>query len=111
MPRAPNNVLQLNPRLSRSEVVWPGVQPVYVPVDDLLTPRFLSRHTRFLDFRALLMASAFRPEQIPGLEHTIDPVWEVFIQRVSRFATWRAMLQDARGEWILHRLGVCVDSA
>ena len=60
-----------------------------------------------MSFGALLRASAFVPEQVVFLEKTSDDDWEKFIRRVSSFATWSAMLRDARGEWIMRRLGVC----
>ncbi len=64
----------------------------------------------FPDFGALLRASAFVPGQVVFLEKTSDDDWEKFIRRVSSFSSWNAMLKDARGEWIMHRLGVCTDA-
>lgn len=104
-----NNVLNLHVTRPRPEPARFATRSIYVSVDDLLTSRFLLRHTCFADFEALLSASEFRPDQVAALEKTTDPVWEAFIQRISRFGTWGAMLKDARGEWILRRLGLCFD--
>ena len=110
MPRVHANVLQLHHRLQPPDVEKePGSSAVLIPVDELFTPGFLRRHTLFSDFTALLTASAFSREQFAGLEGHTDDDWEKFIRRVSSFATWNAMLKDARGEWIMHRLGVCTD--
>ena len=110
MPRAQVNVLPLNHRLPRVATLRPASRAVFIPVDELLTPGFVARHTIFADFGALLRASAFVPEQVVFLEKTSDDDWEKFIRRVSSFSTWNAMLKDARGEWIMRRMGVCIDA-
>lgn len=107
MSRAQANVLPLNHRLPRVDPQRPAGRAVFIPVDELLTPGFVARHTMFADFGALLRASAFVPEQVVFLEKTSDDDWEKFIRRVSSFSSWSAMLKDARGEWIMRRLGVC----
>ncbi|MFN7152584.1 MAG: hypothetical protein ACK4OE_02750 [Acidovorax sp.] len=110
MPRAQANVLPLDHRLPRVDPQRTASRAVFIPVDELLTPGFVARHTMFPDFGALLRASAFVPEQVVFLERTSDDDWEKFIRRVSSFSTWNAMLKDARGEWIMRRMGVCIDA-
>ena len=107
MPSVQANVLPLDHRLPRVDPQRPASRAVFIPVDELLTPGFVARHTMFPDFGALLRASAFVPEQVVFLEKTSDDDWEKFIRRVSSFSSWSAMLKDARGEWIMRRLGVC----
>lgn len=103
MPRVQQNVVHL--RLPRPDEIRSENRRLYVPVDELLTPRFVARHTTYSDFGSLLHASRFRPDQIVSLEETSDRGWEDFIRGTSRFSSWRAMLKDARGEWIMRRLG------
>ncbi len=110
MPTAQANILPLTHRVPRVDSPRRASRAVFIPVDELLTPGFVARHTRFSDFGALLRASAFVPEQVVFLEKTPDDDWETFIRRVSSFATWKAMLRDARGEWIMRRLGVCTNA-
>ncbi|WP_306554781.1 hypothetical protein [Acidovorax sp.] len=107
MPSVQANILPLDHLLPRVDPQRPASRAVFIPVDELLTPGFVARHTMFPDFGALLRASAFVPEQVVFLEKTSDDDWEKFIRRVSSFSTWNAMLKDARGEWIMRRLGVC----
>lgn len=108
MPRVQENVFHLNPhRLPRPDDAISASRPIFVPVNELLTPLFVSRHTRFLNFTALLSASEFSPDQIASLEGKANHEWEAFIRRISRFSDWSAMLKEARGEWIMQRLGVC----
>ncbi|MDP3230630.1 MAG: hypothetical protein Q8N13_22015 [Acidovorax sp.] len=112
MPRVQAKVLHLNPRFPRlDDPARPENRSIFIPVDELLTPGFVARHTVFADFSALLRASAFGPDHVARLEESTDEEWEKFIRRVSSFSTWAAMLKDARGEWIMHRLGVCTDAS
>ncbi|WP_426306980.1 hypothetical protein ACN9MJ_07930 [Acidovorax facilis] len=110
MPRVQANVLPLNHRLPRVDPHRPSSRAVFIPVDELLTPGFVARHTMFPDFGALLRASALVPEQVVFLEKTSGDDWEKFIRRVSSFSTWTAMLRAARGEWIMHRMGIRIEA-
>ncbi len=80
-----------------------------VPVDQLLTARFLSRNTAFTSFESLLSASGFSSERFLALDGQPSRFWDHFIRRTSCFADWKAMLRDAQGEWIMLRLGIVVD--
>jgi len=75
----------------------------------LLTPSFLSRYTKFSSFAALLGASGFSVERFSNLEERRDRRWDEFIGRASVFSDWSEMLRNARGEWMMQRLGVFVD--
>ncbi len=86
-----------------------GSRSCRIPVDELLTSRFLARHTSFSSFAALFAASGLSPEQFSDLEERTDSCWEQFIQRSSGFSGWSAMLREARGEWFMRRLGIVVD--
>ena len=108
MPRVQENVLNLNRSLPRADAAAGSTSgSVVIPVDELLTPGFIFRHTGFADFSALLRASDFDADQVAGLEASSDGAWESFIRTVSCFSNWGAMLKGARGEWIMHRLGLC----
>lgn len=79
-----------------------------IPVDELLTGRFISRHTKFPSFAALLGASGFSAERFANIEGRTDRSWDEFIGRASDFSDWSEMLRDARGEWMMRRLGILV---
>lgn len=87
-----------------------GARSGWVPVDELLTARFLSRNTSFSSFGALLSASGLSPARFSDLGAQPGSSWDDFIRRSSRFPDWNAMLRDARGEWLMLRLGVIVDA-
>lgn len=80
-----------------------------IPVDQLLTVRFLSRNTAFKSFESLLNASGFSFERFLQLDEQPSHCWDHFIRRTSCFADWKALLRDAQGEWIMLRLGIVVD--
>ena len=80
-----------------------------VPVNQLLTPRFLSRSTAFTSFESLLSASGFSAERFLALDGQPSRLWDHFIRRTSCFPDWKALLRDAQGEWIMLRLGIVVD--
>lgn len=81
----------------------------WVPAVELLSSRFLSRHTRFSSLESLLSAGRLTHSQFSDLGEQPNRSWDAFIQRSSRFADWNAMLRDARGEWLMLRMGLIVD--
>lgn len=78
----------------------------HVPVKDLLTPAFVSRHTRFTDIDELFAASGFKVETQEDLAAIPDAEWDEFISSVSSFPDWGAMLGEATKEWAMKRLGI-----
>lgn len=76
-----------------------------VPIKDLLTPSFISRHTRFADVDEFFAASRFKVESQEDLEAIPDDKWNEYIQSVSSFHDWEAMLGEATKEWAAKRLG------
>ena len=96
--------------LRRSDAAGVESGPCWIPVEELLTSRFLSRHTSSSSFDTLLGASGLSPERFSTLQVRADSTWEAFIRRVSSFSDWNAMLRDARGEWIMQRPGIAVDA-
>lgn len=79
-------------------------------IDDLLTPAFVARHSRFTSVDAFFQSSGLDPQDLAALDVRNRCVWDAFVQGASTFPSWDAMLRTARGEWILRRLGVTVDA-
>lgn len=73
-----------------------------VPMNELLTPAFVSRHARFADLEAMIAAGnegkAPEDRSAPGRE------WDEFVRSVSSFPDWRAMLRPAGIEWAARQL-------
>jgi hypothetical protein len=103
-------VLRIVDRLEQPPHVEDRLNSVWVPVDDLLPTRFISRNTKFPNFGALLSASGFSPASFSSIGERPCANWDDFIRRSSCFADWKAMLRDARGEWLMRRLGIFVDA-
>ena len=100
----------LRPIPPQSSSVGAKSRSCRIPVDELLTAQFLSRHTKFENFAALLDASGLNAEGFSNLEGRADNGWDEFMGRVSRYSDWSEMLMDARGEWMMRRLGIVVDA-
>ena len=77
-----------------------------VPVSELLTSSFLSKHTRFLSTNDLFEASGFKVESTEDFEAIPSDKWDDFIRSVSSFENWQAMLAAAGEEWVSKKLGL-----
>ena len=73
---------------------------------DILTPEFVSRHTRFANADEFFEASGFNVttqaefEAIP--EHQLD----AFVSSESAFDSWRDLLNAGGAEWAKRKLGL-----
>jgi hypothetical protein len=76
-----------------------------VPIEDLLTPSFISRHTRFADVDEFFAASGFKVESQEDLDAIPDDKWDEYVRSVSSFHGWEAMLGEAGKEWAATKLG------
>jgi hypothetical protein len=76
-----------------------------VPLSELLTSSFLSKHTRFLSSNDLFEASGFKVESTEDFESIPDDKWDDFIRSISCFENWQAMLAAAGEEWTAKQLG------
>jgi len=77
-----------------------------VPVSELLTSSFLSKHTRFSSTNELFEASGFKVESSEDFVAIPDDKWDDFIRSISSFENWRAMLTAAGEEWVSKQLGL-----
>lgn len=77
-----------------------------IPVSELLTESFLSRHTSFSTAEEMLKSSGFKTETDADLAaipvHDLDN----YIRLISSFDSWQSMLGAAGQEWAKRKLGL-----
>lgn len=77
-----------------------------VPITELLTPAFVSRHTRFASADELFDQSGFKIENPEDFAAIPDEEWDKYICSVSSFSGWQAMLSKAGEAWATKKLGL-----
>lgn len=77
----------------------------HIPVSELLSPSFVSKHTRFSSADELLEASGFKVETQEDFASIPDDKWDEYIRSVSNFENWQALLDEAGKEWAAKKLG------
>jgi hypothetical protein len=89
-----------------------GVQPSQhqVPVEELLTAAFIARHTRFNSANTFLSASGLEPGTLRDLQAQSRFDFDHFVRATSDFLSWDCMLRAARGEWLVRRIGIVIDT-
>ncbi len=75
-----------------------------VPVTELLTPSFVSKHTNFKSVEELFEKSGFKVESPEDFEAISDTEWDNYIQSTSNFDNWNSMLSKATEEWVAKKL-------
>ena len=76
-----------------------------VPIDELLTSSFISKHTSFSNANEMFEASGFKIGDQDDFEAIPDDKWDEFISSISAFPDWQAMLNEAGKEWTAKKLG------
>jgi len=71
---------------------------------DLLTPNFISRHSRFAAEDEMFEASGFVIQSAEDFAAIPDENWDRFIRENTVFDSWVAMLQAAQFEWCIRHL-------
>lgn len=91
---------QLAPQTAPTEL------PLGVHLGDLLTPDFISRHSRFAAEDEMFTASGFRIQSAQDFADIPDDLWDQFIGQNTVFESWSEMLQSAKLEWLLKNPGM-----
>jgi hypothetical protein len=102
--------LAAHPNLKRQVLASPQK---LVCIEDLLPPGFIRRHSQFRDVTHMLTASRLGSEALVSLvsaESSARTLWDNFIRLSTTFPNWTAMLREARGEWIMRRIGIHIDA-
>ena len=77
-----------------------------VPVSELLTADFISKHTSFSSADEMFRASRFKIETQEDFTTIRDNDWDDYIRSVSSFDSWQSMLGAAGQEWAKRKLGL-----
>ena len=77
----------------------------HIPVSELLSPSFVSKHTSFSSADELFEASGFKVETQEDFAAIPDNKWDEYIRSVSNFENWQAMLDGAGKKWAAKKLG------
>ncbi|MDB5823901.1 MAG: hypothetical protein JWR21_2605 [Herminiimonas sp.] len=77
-----------------------------IPVTEVLTSAFLTRHTPFGSAVEMCEASGFKIETKEDFEAVPDDEWDAFIRAVSGFDGWQAMLGAASKEWAAKQMSL-----
>ena len=86
-----------------------AARQVMVPLQDLLTERFLARCTRFSSMESFLAAGGLSPFNLLGLDPQAARRWDHFVRIASDYPDWSTMLREAGSEWMIRRLGIFID--
>lgn len=81
-----------------------------VPIGDLLTPGFLRRNSNFRDVQEWVLASGLDPCRLSNLDAQTQQRWDDYARLSTRFPDWATLLREARGEWVMRRIGIFVDT-
>ena len=77
-----------------------------VSLTDVLTPAFVSQHTRFADADQLFEASGFNANSQADFEAIPEDKLDVFISSESSFGSWKDLLSAAGAAWAKSKLGL-----
>ena len=77
-----------------------------VPIEELLTPEFVSSHTKFANIEEMFEASGFKIESQDDFASIPDEDWDKFIRTISAFSDWESMLGEAGSAWAVKKLGL-----
>lgn len=77
-----------------------------VPIEELLTPEFVSFHTKFANIEEMFEASGFKIESQDDFAAIPDEDWDKFIRTISAFSDWESMLGEAGSAWAVKKLGL-----
>ena len=94
---------------------WKGTERLslqhVVPIHDLLTNSFVSRHTRFTSIDTLIDAGELNAKWVGESNVHLGSAWNQFIRSVSDYPDWDAMVRDAGAEWLIRRIGIVIDAS
>lgn len=77
-----------------------------VLMTELLSPEFVSSHTKFANAEEMFEASGFKIESQNDFAAIPDAEWDAFIRSISSFSDWQSMLGEAGSVWAAKKLGI-----
>ena len=76
-----------------------------VPVQDLLTGAFMSKHTNYSSLDDFVEASGFDWSTEEAIEAIPDDELDAFVEANTKFSSWQEMLSTASAEHLGRQLG------
>lgn len=77
-----------------------------VPVTDILTSNFVSKHTKFTSAQELFENSGFKLDSQADFEAIPEEAMDSYIRSVSTFKSWKEMLSAAGESYVKRELGL-----
>jgi hypothetical protein len=77
-----------------------------VAIPDLLTDKFLAKHTKLTNAQELFDKSGFKIDSAEDFKSIPDAEWDQYISSVSDFNSWKEMLQSATVEYAKIKMGL-----
>ena len=76
-----------------------------IPFNDLFTPSFMRKYTRFSSIDALLEAGGFQANINEEFDAIPQESLDAHVSRTTKFKSWEDMLQEATEQYIQRKLG------
>lgn len=70
-----------------------------VSFNDLFTPSFLTSHTQYSNFKALLDAGNYNVNSLADFNAILNPEFDEFINKTTQFKSWEEMQSTAVDEY------------
>ena len=75
-----------------------------IPLAELFSTEFLSKHTAFVSLEDMLQQSGFMSESLADFDAIPPDERNRFVASHTQFASWEHMVQVAAAEWALRKL-------
>lgn len=77
-----------------------------VPLEEVLSPKFISKHSRFSDAQDFFDASGFDFDNSEEFDAIPEEDLDEFVRSETPFDSWSEMLSKAVEEWAASKLGL-----
>lgn len=75
-----------------------------IPLEDLLTPSFLTEHSKVSSLNSFFEQSPFTQEEICDFENIDENKLDEYVRKISTFATWGEFIGEATAIYVGNRL-------
>lgn len=77
-----------------------------VPLEELMTPKFMTENTHFETVEAMFESGGFKVESEEDFKAIPEHELDEFISKTTKFQSWQNILQAAGEEFIKNKLGL-----
>ena len=75
-----------------------------MPIDELMTPKFISSCSKYSNFDELLKFSGFERDSLEGFEAIPNEKWDSFIQENTTYENWQKMRMASWNSYVEKKL-------